>query len=96
MFLGLNSVMLAAPFYYYERGKFSISPAVDCRLEAMVKRAVEIFGPSGSKSADQAADLIKACLTIDPYQRPTARVVADHLNGISRSLEVIEGFDARD
>ena len=91
MFPGPNSVMLAAPFYYYESGKFSISPAVDRRLESMIQRAVEIFGPSGSKGADQAAELIKACLAIDPYQRPTARVVADCLYEICRSLEE---FDA--
>ena len=95
VFLGLNSMILAAPFYLYERGKFSISPAVDRRLEAMIKRAVEIFGPSGSKSADQVADLIKACLIIDPYQRLTARVVADRLNEIDRSFEVVEEFDVR-
>lgn len=95
VFLRPNLMILAAPFYYYERGKFSISPAVDRRLEAMIKRAVEVFGPSGSKSADQVVDLIKACLIIDPCLRPAARVVADRLKEISESFEVTKEFDAQ-
>jgi hypothetical protein len=59
----------------------------------MINGAVEIFGRAGNEIADQIADLIKASLIIDPYQRPTARAVADRLNEISRLLEDIEGSD---
>jgi len=82
--------ILASPFSRYERGKFGLSPAVTRCLQAMVERSIETFGEAKEQAADELAGLVKTCLSIEPDQRPTAPIVAERLNVVTRYLETPE------